>query len=135
MAAKDEFGLTAKQRMCADYYLSDPDMNEARAYLKAYPNCKKESAAYTAFSRLKSENVKFCEYINQRKKERSEKTGIDAEYVLKGIESVIEDAKLEKDRTSQLKGYELLGKHLKLFTDKLEISVPKVIRKDLTGAD
>ncbi len=54
--------------------------------------------------------------------ERIERTEITADYVLQGIKGVIERAKADNDHNPELKGYELLGKHLKLFTEKQEIT-------------
>ena len=78
---------------------------------------------------------------------RSERTGVDADYVLTGIVDIIERCRQAKpvtyrngdmvycetedgelvpaysfDSNAALRGYELLGKHLKLFTDKVEHS-------------
>ena len=70
---------------------------------------------------------------------RAEKVGADAEYVIKTIMETIERCRqaepiLDKEGTptgeyrfdagNVLKGCELLGKHLKMFTDKTEISGP-----------
>jgi len=46
---------------------------------------------------------------------------LNATDVLKGIADIIHDTKLNDPKTA-LKGYELYGKHLKLFTDKVEHS-------------
>jgi phage terminase small subunit len=56
---------------------------------------------------------------------RAERTEITADYVLKGIKDVTERCAKEGEAfnpPSALKGYELMGKHLKLFTDKTEIT-------------
>jgi len=60
------------------------------------------------------------EYINKRMKKRAEKVEIDAEYVLRGIKETTESAKKSGDLSNSFRGYELLGKHLKLFTDKVQ---------------
>jgi len=58
--------------------------------------------------------------------ERAERTAITADYVLEGIRDVTARCAKEGDEfnpPAALKGYELLGKHLKLFTDRIDIGV------------
>lgn len=55
--------------------------------------------------------------------ERAKRTEITADYVLEGIRDTVERCRAEGEAfnpAQALKGFELLGKHLKLFTDKLE---------------
>lgn len=57
--------------------------------------------------------------------QRSERTAVSAAYVLETIQNVIEQSKQpgpNYDRAAVLKGTELLGRHLKMFTDKFEHS-------------
>ncbi len=51
MAQKDEFGLTSKQRVFCDSYLSN-GLNAAQAYRAAYPKCESEGAARTNAARM-----------------------------------------------------------------------------------
>ncbi len=62
---------------------------------------------------------------------------IDADYVLGNIVEVIEAVKLERDYRSWLKACELLGKHLKLFTDVQEhkFTINQMGRVTLGDAD
>lgn len=53
---------------------------------------------------------------------RAEKTGLTAERVLIDIDRIATKAEAAKDWGAALKGRELQGKHLKLFTDKVEHS-------------
>ena len=55
--------------------------------------------------------------IDKRLKERAISNGITADFVLNGIKAIAVDGEKQNDK---LKAYELLGKHLKLFTDKIE---------------
>lgn len=50
---------------------------------------------------------------------RAAKVELTAEYVLRGIKGLADDAEKDADR---LKAFELLGKHLKLFTEKHDVT-------------
>ena len=64
-------------------------------------------------------NVNVKEELAKRFKRQQERTEITADYVLNGIKAVAENTEKDNDK---LKAYELLGKYLKLFTDKTELS-------------
>jgi len=142
--AKGAVGLTARQSRFVDEYLKDLDA--AEAYQRADYKAKGRSAENAA-SRLLG-NIVIQEAIQERMDRRSERTQIDADFVINGIAKNItrceqgapvrdrdgapvmtegpdgEVAPMWKyDATSALKGYEMLGKHLKLFTDKVEHDV------------
>jgi len=55
---------------------------------------------------------------------RAEKLGLSAERVLTAIERIATKAEDADEYASALKGHELLGKHLKLFTEKHEVGGP-----------
>jgi phage terminase small subunit len=75
-----------------------------------------EKTAYSIGQRL-LKNVE----IQNRVKSHVEEAIITADEVLNGIKAIAINGESE---TAQLKAYELLGKHLKLFTDKSEVSGP-----------
>lgn len=52
-------------------------------------------------------------------KEKVDKADISAQMVLDGIKSIAEDP--DARHNDKLKAYELLGKYLKLFTDRIEL--------------
>jgi hypothetical protein len=54
---------------------------------------------------------------------RSAKTEITAEWVLSGIKETTIKAVNDDNHAMAFKGYELAGKHLKLFTDRIEQDV------------
>jgi phage terminase small subunit len=54
--------------------------------------------------------------------ERAKRTGLTADHVLEGIARIAQAAEADADWNAALRGHELLGKHLKLFTDKVEHS-------------
>lgn len=137
--------LTPKQKKFADEYLLD--LNATAAYKRAGYSGK-GNVAESAASQMLS-NLKVSAYIQSAMDKRSQSLGIDAEYVLQTIKTTIErcsqsypvldrrgepvmvrvgdgeDATLapayEFDSSGVLKGAELLGKHLKMFTDKLDV--------------
>lgn len=100
--------MTNKQEMFVKEYLID--FNATRAALEA--GYSKDTAYAIGNENLKKLEIK--EAIDKAIKERSEKTDITAEYVIQGIKEVIENATQDSNK---LKGFELLGKHLALFTD------------------
>jgi phage terminase small subunit len=129
--------LTPRQSRFVDEYLID--LNATAAAERAGYSAK---TAYSQGQRL-LKNVEVANEIQQRMDERSDRVKIDADFVLQGIAkniarceqgSPIVDRNGEPvmtetpdgdiapawryDATNALKGYELLGKHLKLFTEK-----------------
>lgn len=133
--------LTDKQKLFAQEYLID--LNATGAYRRAGYAGTGNSAEVCA-SQLLS-NPKVSSYIQECMNKRSEKVQIDAEYVLSTIKETVERCKQVRpvlrangeqvyvdtpdgdvvpaftfDSGAVLKGAELLGKHLKMFTDKVE---------------
>lgn len=136
--------LTPRQSRFVDEYLKDA--NATQAYIRAGYKARGRAAENAASRLLGNVGVKAA--IQERMDRRSERTQIDADYVLHGIAKniarceqgepvrnrngeplVVEtpDGELAAawryDATNALKGYELLGKHLKLFTDRVEHDV------------
>ena len=123
--------LTDKQqRFVAEYLI---DLNATQAAIRAGYS---EKTAPAQASRLLI-NVNVAAAIQAAIKQRSERTQVDADYVLRTIVDTIERCKQAepvRDRDGEatgeykfdagavLKGAELLGKHLKLFTDKTELT-------------
>lgn len=130
--------MTEQQRIFADELLKDPERNQARAYMIAYPSVKKPTTAAAAATRLlKKVNIKS--YIKQREDEMSSVRIADAreirEYltrVMRG-ESEAEVIVVEShdvgytkaravqkrpDEKERMKAAELLGKHLGLWAEK-----------------
>lgn len=147
--------LTPKQKMFADEYLID--LNATRAYKVAYKSVKKDETANVNSSRL-LRNAKVSKYIKERMNERSKRTEITQDNVLKelatiafakvtdfvSIENGVVTVKDTKDIPQELipaissikegkngieigfyskdKSLELLGRHLGMFNDKLEVT-------------
>lgn len=126
--------LNAKQqRFVAEYLI---DLNATAAYKRAGYIAKGNSAEVNA-SRLLS-NAQVAKTVQEAMDKRSGDLGIDAKYVLMTIKATIErcsqaepvmrdgsaTGEYKFDATAVLKGAELLGKHLKMFTDKTELTGP-----------
>lgn len=110
--------ITPKQQRFAEEYLID--LNASQAAIRA--GYSEATAPEQASRLLKNANVRAM--IDERMAERSERTAITADYVLEGIKAVTERCAAQGEEfnpPSALKGYELLGKHLKLFTDKVAV--------------
>ena len=105
--------LTVKQRMFVAEYLKDN--NGTQAAIRA--GYAANSAEVTACKLLRL--AKIQEAINEHLKYQEKRTLVTADYVINGIKKIADNGERESDK---LKAYELLGKHLKLFTDKTELT-------------
>ena len=140
MSKRDEFGLEPQQRAFADEYI----INNGNAYQAAIKAGYSESYAKNATKKL-LENGGISNYLKMRTEPILEKRWEKVDEVLEEIAKlafrekresvfkkidnltgeVIEDVTIErtpKDEDS-LKALELLGKYLKLFTDKQEVEL------------
>jgi phage terminase small subunit len=132
--------LTPKQNRFVLQYIID--LNGTQAAIRA--GYSEKTAEYQA-SRLLSK-VKVQEAVQEALKLREERTAITADYVLTGLKKVHERCAQEVpvldregnptgeyrfDASGANKALELLGKHLKLFTDKIEARVIRGL-EDLT---
>lgn len=110
MAAK----LNAKQQAFVAEFLVD--LNATQAAIRAGYS---EKTAYSQGQRL-LKNVEVDAAIKAAQAERAEKTQRTALDVLKDIQDVSKEARDGGDLKTALKGYELEGKHLGMFTEKHE---------------
>jgi phage terminase small subunit len=111
--------LTPKQAFFVKEYLIDLNATQAAIRAGYSPKTANEQA-----SRLLA-NVNVASVVQEEMDKRAKRTEIDADYVLTGIRNVTETVAKEGEGfnpQAALKGYELMGKHLKLFTDKVEHS-------------
>lgn len=109
--------LTPKQREFVQEYLVD--LNATQAAIRAKYSVK------TA-SRIGPEllgKTWIRDAIAEEQKKRAEKVGRTAEDVLRDIQAVTKSAIDSGDTKNALKGLELEGKHLGMFTDKVKTEV------------
>ena len=118
--------MTEKQKIFADEYLID--LNATRAYKVAYPRVKNDEVAAAAAARL-LRNVKVAAYISERMQERQKRTEVTqdtADLTESQIRAIagIKEGKfgIELKLNDKEKALELLGRHLGMFKDKLEVS-------------
>lgn len=134
--------LNPKQSLFVDEYLKD--LNATQAAIRA--GYSKKTADQQA-SRLLT-NVKVREYLAQRQSERSKRIEITQDFVLQTILETVQRCRqvapvldragnqifvetpdgeeapaFEFDAKNVLKGLELLGKHLRVFSDKDELDI------------
>lgn len=106
--------LTAKQEAFIKEYLIDLNSTQAAIRAGYSPN----TATEIGWENLRKPHIKVA--VEEALNKRSEKLQISAEYVLQKLKDITDS---EEEKTAdRLKGLELLGKHLKLFTDKVEQS-------------
>jgi phage terminase small subunit len=123
--------LNERQETFVREYLTD--FNATRSAIAAGYS---PSTAYSSGQRL-LKHVEIREKLGELTGKRFERLEIDADYVLEGIKDTIErcsqgtpvfdekgreTGEWEFEPMAVLKGFELLGKHLKLFTEKIEHS-------------
>lgn len=120
--------MTEKQKRFANEYLID--LNATRAYKAVYTRVKNDSTAAAAAARL-LKNVNVSAYIEKRMEERSKRTEVKQDDVVNELAKIgfAKSAllyEMEIKTNDKLKALELLGRHLGMFTDKLQLNTPSV---------
>ena len=112
-------------------YLADEKRNATQAAIRA--GYSKTSAKFAACHMLKDPEIQ--KLINRELTRHLKQLDIDAQMVLKGINDAIEDAKRAGQGAWQsqavLRGYELLGKSMGLFVDRVESNLDEKIMETL----
>lgn len=105
-----EKGLNQKQRLFVEAYLAEP--NATKAAMKA--GYSKKTAYSQGHDLLKKPEIRLA------LEQRVQKAVITADEVLHGIREIALEGERQADR---LRAYELLGKHLALFTEKQDVNL------------
>lgn len=109
-----------QERFCQEYII---DLNGKQAAIRAgYSERTAEVQASQLLTKLK---VK--EKIAELQKKTSDKLELTAEKVLRDIENLRNKAEADNQLSVALKASELQGKHLKLFTEKIEHDIPEPV--------
>lgn len=114
--------LSDKHKKFVDEYMKD--MNATAAYLRAGYKCSEASARVNASKLLTNPNIasEISDRVSKRQQKIQENTEISVEWVLKELADNHSKAKAIGDIGPSNKALELIGKHLGMFKDKLEIS-------------
>ena len=114
--------LTAKQNIFVANYIKEKNATKAaKAAGYSEKTANEQGARLLANVSIKAEIDKMIEAQRNR-------CLVDADYVINGIRKIADHGEKEADK---LKAYELLGKHLKLFTDKIEQTGDTTIKVSL----
>ncbi|GHU75840.1 hypothetical protein AGMMS49992_20530 [Clostridia bacterium] len=107
--------MTPKQQRFVDEYMAD--LNATQAAIRAGYS---EKTAYSIGSRMLN-NVEVSQAIELRRKDESLRSGYDIQRIFDGITAIAEDA--ETRPADRLKAFELMGKHLGMFRDRVGLSL------------
>ena len=147
-ARNKDTGLTDKEEAFCQYVVNHIEASDSDAYRAVY-NCEKMKPETV---NKRANELKHKGHITARidllRKERSERTKIDSDYVITTIVETIERCKQARpvlnpdgshrmvetedgelapayvfDSKAVLKGAELLGRNLNMFTDKVQVEV------------
>lgn len=131
----NERKLTIKQQNFADFYIELG--NATQAYLKAYPNVKKESTAKANASRLLT-NANVSSYIEERMEKLKSDRVADQQEVLETLTAILRgettaatlrgigegaqviDEDMPPTMSERIKAAELIGKRHRMWVDKVE---------------
>ena len=125
---KDRYGLTASHRAFADAYLVSNSISKA-AVTAGYSakTCEQVGCALIKIPEVQA-------YIQKRMDERSQRTLITADDVLKSIKDIRDECRENGKNSDALKANEMLGKHLRLFADVVEHKVDEAFADRITAA-
>lgn len=122
--------LNDKQQRFVQEYIKD--LNATQAAIRAGYSAR---TAHSQGPRL-LDHVGVSRAIDQAKRERSEKTKIDAEWVLKELQVQYHKADGEDERQHALRSLDLIGKHVSVqaFREQLEVTETTTLAEKLRRA-
>ena len=115
--------LTQKQKLFADYYISNGG-NGSDAYKKAYPSCKKDDTARVNASKLLT-NANIAKYIRNKNNDLSSSRIADMKEIKEFWTNMVRDG--ENDPKDRLKASELIAKTNGAFLDKVEVTERNIV--------
>jgi phage terminase small subunit len=122
--------LTAKQELFCKEYLVD--LNATQAAIRA--GYSEKTAHAIGQENLRKPTIQ--EYIKKHTEKRAQKVNLTVENVLQDILDTRDSAEKLERLSERLKANEMLGKYLKMFTDKVDIGgqgdnplITKVVRE------
>ena len=113
----EKFELTAKQELFCREFLKDLNTYAALIRSGYAPNFAKTKG----YQYLRKE--KIMNYLEHLRKEQTKRIQINADDVLRRILRIANAAEDNQEFNSALRALELLGRHLALFTDRIESDV------------
>ena len=111
--------LTNKQQLFVKHYMVN--MNATDAYRKAYGDDKSDNTCAASGAKL-LRNAKIAEAVAKVFNNTVKKLKLDEDFVLDRLVRVYDVAMESKNYSSALKALELIGKHLGMFKDKVEVN-------------
>jgi len=125
--------LTKRRQLFVHEYVTNPKAGQTKAAIRA--GFSEKRAKETACELMKDPEIKAA--IERKLTGQLESVQVDQKLVVTGLLRTIErciDAGSGAWQTAGiLKAYELLGRHLKMFTDKVEIDLGERIMEALTA--
>ncbi len=106
--------LNPKQQRFVEEYLVD--LNATQAAIRA--GYSEKTAGVIGYENLKKPQIQSA--IAAKQSERSAACGVTREWVISGLSSIANTS--DKD-SSRVRAYELLGKHIGMFGDTLEVGI------------